>query len=397
MKRLTNILLIFIWLFTLNALRLEDECMNLSTFENENPEYKEQDKGLLARFLLEKKLGEGSFGYVIKGELNGKEIVIKRINASNPMTKDLLTTEIEVLKNLKNEPSLLNYHLCVLEGRNVYLFTELLYKDLDDNKEFKLKSQGEKIEFYIQLAKAIKQLHSLGYVHNDIKPANFMVTDKTFSTPKLIDFGLTTEIGLRTIGGSPIFVPLEKLNEEPLSKPEMDVVSYGVSIVALESSVDNLISIVQKQWGFSLGSVWSSYHHEAAKSVSGIYPLPIEDPNFIVRLWRWFKGFFVNNNKDRVYSFEDLLNGLMENKTSYRLNLDEAIELLERFKEVYKVDNEDLRKANHESDQIIVDNGDQNLEILGKTKKLVQTETFEKVINTQISKVHDKSKIIIIL
>ena len=58
----------------------------------------------------------------------------------------------------------------------------------------------------------------------------------------------------------------------------------------------------------------------------------------------------------------------MENSLSYRLSLDEGIELLERFNELYKTDNKELWKVNHDSDIIIVDNGQRNLELLAKLK-----------------------------
>ena len=48
----------------------------------------------------------------------------------------------------------------------------------------------------MQMIDLIEKLHSLGYVHGDLKPENFMVGDYnnllTLHELKLIDFGLCT-------------------------------------------------------------------------------------------------------------------------------------------------------------------------------------------------------------
>ena len=45
----------------------------------------------------------------------------------------------------------------------------------------------------IQLCERLRDLHSIGYVHNDIKPDNMLLDPKNKENIFLIDFGLSTQ------------------------------------------------------------------------------------------------------------------------------------------------------------------------------------------------------------
>ena len=84
----------------------------------------------------------------------------------------------------------MKFYECVYDkaDQKVYMFIDHLHRDLEKDEEFRIKSKKAKIEFYLESAKSIKELHSLGYVHNEIKPGNVMISNKEYGTPKLIDF-----------------------------------------------------------------------------------------------------------------------------------------------------------------------------------------------------------------
>ena len=48
-------------------------------------------------------------------------------------------------------------------------------------------TKEEILKIIIKVLKAVKHLHSIGYIHNDIKPSNIMLGDSLSVT--LIDFG----------------------------------------------------------------------------------------------------------------------------------------------------------------------------------------------------------------
>ncbi|HEX7780081.1 MAG TPA: serine/threonine-protein kinase, partial [Vicinamibacterales bacterium] len=84
-----------------------------------------------------------------------------------------------------------------------------------------------------QLAEALTYLHQAGKLHCDIKPSNVLV--RTDGIVKLLDFGLTSEFGLRTqtergqIIGTPAYMSPEQGLNEPLSEAS-DWYSVGVML-----------------------------------------------------------------------------------------------------------------------------------------------------------------------
>ena len=384
------LLIIILLLSAINSINysdnLEELCMNINDFEDQHHDYK--NKTLQQRFSEDKIIGKGHFGDVIQGEIDGKNIVIKSIDTISAGDVKVIVAEINVLRNIQNNPYFLNFHFCVYnqKAQKLYIFTELLYKDLKDDKFFLIKPQEEKINFYLQLARGIKELHSLGFVHNDIKPANIMIKNRNYEHPKLIDFGLATKIGDKTIGGTTLCFPYQKVHDNiPLAQPEMDNVSFAVTIILLESRTREIKDIFKKIAPGTEDGKWETYHNQIAKYISGKYPLYIENPNFLSKAWRWVKSFFVNNNMERIYNFEDFLNGLMENKISNRLTMDEAIKLLERFSEIYKnhEDIELLKKTN-----LIGVGIEENSEVLA-TKKVVTKKKSDEIDNEKKNKEQD--------
>ena len=83
-----------------------------------------------------------------------------------------------------------------------------------------------------QLAEALNYLHHAGKLHCDIKPSNVLV--RTDGVLKLLDFGLTSEFGLRVTSGSqvvgtPAYMSPEQGLNQPLSEAS-DWYSVGVML-----------------------------------------------------------------------------------------------------------------------------------------------------------------------
>lgn len=63
---------------------------------------------------------------------------------------------------------------------------------MKENK-FELKVFSKETVFMIgvQIFERLRDLHSIGVIHNDLKPDNFLIDSHTGSTLHLIDFGLS--------------------------------------------------------------------------------------------------------------------------------------------------------------------------------------------------------------
>ena len=92
--------------------------------------------------------------------------------------------------------------------------------------------EGHRVHFIREAAKAIAAVHEAGFIHRDICPRNFLLTNKRQSL-KLIDFGLTVpatplfmQPGNRT--GTPNYMAPELVRRRPTDQ-RLDVFAFGVT------------------------------------------------------------------------------------------------------------------------------------------------------------------------
>ena len=136
-----------------------------------------------------KKLGEGSFGKVYKGEYNGEYYALKfesRADGDNL---------------LENEATIMNYlqgpHIPIIKtyGYNKeynILVMQLLGKSLEElfNKKLKFSIKTVSLLAY-QMITVLQYIHDRHIIHRDIKPDNFVMgLNKDNATLFLLDFGL---------------------------------------------------------------------------------------------------------------------------------------------------------------------------------------------------------------
>ncbi len=95
---------------------------------------------------------------------------------------------------------------------------------------------GCRVNLIRQMAEAIHAVHTAGYIHRDVCPRNFIVSDD-FQSLKLIDFGLTLpdlpafrQPGNRT--GTPMYMAPEIVRRRPTDR-RVDVFAFGVSAYEL--------------------------------------------------------------------------------------------------------------------------------------------------------------------
>jgi calcium-dependent protein kinase len=197
-------------------------------------------------YILNKKLGEGSYGVVwkVKHILTGHDRAMKKINKTvrtNNETEIDILNEIEILKKM-DHPNIVKIFefYSTLEG--YFLITEYctggeLFDEISQNAPF---SELRTSFIMYQIFSAVNYCHKSNIIHRDLKPENILiesVDQKGFYQLKIIDFG-TAKLYERNksekkIIGSSYYIAPEVLNKNYNEK--CDLWSCGVILYILIS------------------------------------------------------------------------------------------------------------------------------------------------------------------
>ncbi|XP_021240659.1 interleukin-1 receptor-associated kinase 4 isoform X2 [Numida meleagris] len=190
------------------------------------------------------KLGEGGFGIVFKGYINGRNVAVKKLAAvvdvSAEDLKQQFDQEIEIMAKCKHE-NLVELLGFSSDGAQPCLVYEYMPNGslldrlacLDGTPPI---SWNTRCEIAQGTANGINFLHDNNHIHRDIKSANILLTD--MYVPKISDFGLarasvtfTRTIMTDRVVGTAAYMAPEALRGE--ITPKSDIFSFGVVLLEI--------------------------------------------------------------------------------------------------------------------------------------------------------------------
>lgn len=200
------------------------------------------------RYYIVKKLGEGSFGTVMRVEskISKEHFAMKNIPVKNLKDVSRFEKELEVSRQLKH-PHIIRLFEAFREGEQYHLIME--FSDGGDLFE-KVRHTRRKHDHHMimgldsshvaqyawQMLTGIAYCHHYHFAHRDVKPENYLLqAEKHGGALKLIDFGLSRMYAkdqkMHSRVGTPHYVAPEVINNKVKGyTSRCDLWSIGVAI-----------------------------------------------------------------------------------------------------------------------------------------------------------------------
>ena len=190
----------------------------------------------LVDYLIIKKLGEGSFGFVreVQHISTGIHRAAKTISIRGLIKEQIkkLLEEVNILKNL-DHPGIIKIFQVYLESTAIHIITELceggeLIEKIISNKSL---SENTVAKYLFDIVSAMKYCHDVGIIHRDLKPENILFEDMSENSRlKIVDFGTSVKFKknekLTKITGTPYYIAPEVICGEYNEK--CDIWSIGI-------------------------------------------------------------------------------------------------------------------------------------------------------------------------
>ncbi|KAL9670856.1 hypothetical protein QQ045_008415 [Rhodiola kirilowii] len=247
----------------------------ISDDQNEDLDLPIYDFDTVARatdhFSLANKLGEGGYGPVYKGVLEGgREVAVKRLSHDSKQGSDEFKNEVKCIAKLQHR-NLVRLLGCCVQNEKILIYEYMRNKSLDsilfDPERGAMLDWPKRFNIITGIARGVLYLHQdsrLRVIHRDLKTSNILLDDEM--NPKVSDFGMA-----RCFGG----------NETALNTTRV-VGTYGY--MPPEYAIDGIFSVKSDVFSFGVllleivtGKRNRGFHH------------PHHHLNLLGHVWRTFK------------------------------------------------------------------------------------------------------------
>jgi serine/threonine-protein kinase len=201
----------------------------------------------LGQYRLKQRLGAGGMGEVYLGEhvLLRRPCAVKLIRPEQTEDCTALNRferEVQAMATLTHWNNVEVYDYGHADDGTFYYVMEFLPGSNLDRMvaEYGPLSAGRAIHFLRQVCAALREAHSIGLLHRDVKPSNVFACERggVYDVVKLLDFGLVQDSTFGdkgadrltmqgTILGSPPFMSPEQAAGKPVLDPRSDIYSVG--------------------------------------------------------------------------------------------------------------------------------------------------------------------------
>ena len=197
---------------------------------------------LLDCYVVESKLGEGGMGvvYLVRNTMTGVAYAVKRSKFTDAKARDSFLAELQTWIDLPPHSHIITCRFFRTHDEDITVFSD--YCEGGSLSAWiaggKLRTLTQILDIAIQFAWGLHAAHLCGLVHQDVKPANVLMTSDGIA--KVSDFGLsraTRETGSGTplvasAGLTPAYASPEQVSGARLSR-HTDVWSWGVSLLEM--------------------------------------------------------------------------------------------------------------------------------------------------------------------